>query len=91
MYERGDYVKTTETGLREELPEGFWDDAVMEFPPGFWEEAESFEQGKPQPTSVHLKLDPEVFNYFKSQGKGHLTRMQNVLRAYVKAHQQRGG
>ena len=40
-------------------------------------------------TSVHLKLDPEVFDYFKRQGKGHITRMQNVLKAYVKAHQGR--
>ena len=58
----------------EELPEGFWDDAVLETPP---------------PRSVHLKLDYEVFDFFKSQGKGHLTRMQNVLRAYVRA-QKRG-
>lgn len=37
--------------------------------------------------SVHLKLDPEVFACFVAEtgGKGHLTRMQNVLRAYVKA------
>ncbi|WP_201776110.1 BrnA antitoxin family protein [Devosia geojensis] len=40
------------------------------------------------PTSVHLKLEPEVFDFFKSQGKGHITRMQNVLKAYVRAHTQ---
>ena len=38
-----------------------------------------------EPTSVHLKLDPLVFAFFKQQGKGHLTRMQNVLKAYVQA------
>ncbi len=49
----------------------------------FWKNAEWVDpQGK---TSVHLKLDPEVFFYFKNQGKGHITRMQDVLRAYVKA------
>lgn len=39
--------------------------------------------------SVHLKLDPEVFDYFVeiTKGKGHLTRMQAVLKAYVLAHQ----
>jgi uncharacterized protein (DUF4415 family) len=37
--------------------------------------------------SVHLRLEPEVFAYFKAGGKGHLTRMQNVLKAYVKAKQ----
>jgi uncharacterized protein (DUF4415 family) len=39
--------------------------------------------------SVHLKLDPEVFDFFYQEagGKGHLTRMQNVLKAYVNARQ----
>lgn len=38
--------------------------------------------------SVHLKLDPEVFDYFVkiTNGKGHLTRMQAVLKAYMNAH-----
>jgi uncharacterized protein (DUF4415 family) len=51
-------------------------------PPGFWEAAELVPAPK---TSVHLKLEPEVFAFFKQGGKGHLTRMQNVLRAYVRA------
>ena len=58
-----------------ELGADFWKNAVWVEPRGT--------------TSVHLKLDPEVFNYFKSQGKGHITRMQDVLKAYVKAHQGR--
>lgn len=57
-----------------------------ELPPGFWEEAEMVDHRAP--TSVHLKLDQEVFDFFKSQGKGHITRMQNVLKAYVRAHTQ---
>lgn len=57
-----------------------------DLPPGFWEEAELVDHRAP--TSVHLKLDPEVFDFFKSQGKGHITRMQNVLKAYVRAHTQ---
>lgn len=43
----------------------------------------------PPPRSVHLKLDRDVFDFFKSQGKGHLTRMQNVLKAYVRAQTRR--
>ena len=58
-----------------ELGDEFWANAVIVEPQS--------------PTSVHLKLDPEVFNYFKGQGKGHITRMQDVLKAYVKAHQSR--
>ncbi len=44
----------------------------------------------PEPKqSVHLRLDRDVIAFFKAQGKGHLTRMQAVLRAYVAA-QKRG-
>lgn len=37
-------------------------------------------------TSVHLRVDSDVFNWFKKQGQGHLTRMNAVLRSYVEAH-----
>ena len=36
-------------------------------------------------TSVHLRLDSRVVDYFRAQGKGHLTRMNAVLRSYVEA------
>ena len=36
-------------------------------------------------TSVHLRLDSDVVEWFKANGKGHLTRMNAVLRAYVDA------
>ena len=39
--------------------------------------------------SVHLRVDPEVVDFFKVGGKGHLTRMQAVLRAYVDAQKRR--
>lgn len=52
-------------------------------PAEFWENAELVEPRAV--TSVHLKLEPEVFAYFKAGGRGHLTRMQNVLAAYVRA------
>lgn len=40
----------------------------------------------PEPKqSVHLRLDRDVIAYFRSGGKGHLTRMQAVLRAFVEA------
>ena len=51
-------------------------------PDAFWEQAEL---SAPARKSVHLKLEPEVFEFFKQGGKGHLTRMQNVLAAYVRA------
>ena len=39
--------------------------------------------------SVHLRLEPEVVDFFKAGGKGHITRMQAVLRAYVNAQKRR--
>ena len=64
---------------RSDAPEGeflgadFWKNARVVMPP----------HGK---TSVHLRVDNEVFNWFKKQGQGHLTRMNAVLRSYVNAH-----
>lgn len=54
----------------------------------FWAKAK-VETPKP-PRSVHLKLDPDVFDFFyrESRGKGHLTRMQNVLKAFANAHRE---
>jgi uncharacterized protein (DUF4415 family) len=52
----------------------------------FWAKAKVESPGKPR--SVHLKLDPEVFEFYYKQsgGKGHLTKMQKVLKAYADAH-----
>jgi uncharacterized protein (DUF4415 family) len=35
---------------------------------------------------VHLRVDADVLAWFKAQGRGHLTRMNAVLRAYMEAH-----
>jgi uncharacterized protein (DUF4415 family) len=49
----------------------------------FWKSARVVvPQGK---TSVHLRLDRDVVEWFKRRGKGHLTRMNAVLRTYVEA------
>lgn len=45
---------------------------------------------EPEPkTPVSIRLDPEVLAFFKAQGKGYQTRINAVLRAYVKAQQGR--
>lgn len=53
----------------ESLGADFWKSARVVIPPG--------------KTSVHLRLDRDVVEWFKARGKGHLTRMNAVLRAYV--------
>jgi uncharacterized protein (DUF4415 family) len=39
--------------------------------------------------SVHPSLEPEVVDFFKAGGTGHITRVQAVLRAYVDAQKRR--
>jgi len=70
---RGDYVPTRDGAPEIELDEHFWHHAKVVVPPG--------------KTSVHLRLDKDVLAWFKAQGRGHLTRMNAVLRAYMEAHQ----
>jgi uncharacterized protein (DUF4415 family) len=50
----------------------------------FWKGAKIVWPEAKQLTS--LRLDPEVLAWFKAQGKGYQTRMNAVLRAYMKAH-----
>ena len=35
--------------------------------------------------SIHMRVDPDVLEYFRSTGRGYLTRMNSVLRAYTEA------
>jgi uncharacterized protein (DUF4415 family) len=37
--------------------------------------------------AVSLRLDPDVLDWFKQEGKGYQTMINAVLRAYVEAHQ----
>jgi uncharacterized protein (DUF4415 family) len=63
---------------RADAPEGpredsrFWKRARVIVPPG--------------KTSVRLRVDSDVLDWFKKQGDGHLTRMNAVLPSYVDAH-----
>ncbi len=72
MKNNGELNHLNKKHVGESLPPNFWADATLVKPK--------------QQRSVHLKIDADVFDYFKSQGKGHLTKMQDVLRAYMRAH-----
>lgn len=58
-----------------------------DLPDGFWDDAEIIEPNTK--TAISLRVDADVLEYFKSQGKGHLTRMNAVLRSYVEAQRSR--
>lgn len=74
-------LKKMEDRTRIDAPEG---DALGT---DFWAKAQIV---TPEPKkSVHLRLDDYVLEYFKAQGKGHVTKMQAVLRSYVDAQKPR--
>ena len=53
----------------------------------FWQAAEvNFPSVKQQ---VTLRIDPDIIEFFKADGQGYQTRINAVLRSYVKAHQQK--
>jgi uncharacterized protein (DUF4415 family) len=58
----------------EELPLEFWETALL--------------VGPKTRKSVHLRIQPDVFDFFIQQtgGKGHIAKMQAVLKAYADAH-----
>lgn len=50
----------------------------------WFERAELYNQ--PQKAMVSLRMDKRVVEWFKHQGKGYQSRMNNVLKAYVDTH-----
>jgi len=71
-----------ETEIRANAP-------VFSLEPGFWENARVVVP--PGKSSIHLRVDSDVLQWFKEQGPGHLTRMNAVLRSFMEAHKQRQG
>ena len=59
-----------------DLPEDFWDDAVVVSPPS--------------KEAISLRVDRDVLAWFREQGPRYQTRMNAVLRSYMAATE-RGG
>jgi uncharacterized protein (DUF4415 family) len=54
--------------------------------PKDWEA--TVELGIPEPKQeVHIRLDPAVLRWFRSQGPGYQTRINSVLRSFVRARE----
>jgi uncharacterized protein (DUF4415 family) len=75
LREQGQDKTSPDAPEAESLGADFWSSARVVMP-----------RGK---TSVHLRLDSDVVEWFKTNGKGHLTRMNAVLRAYVDSQKRR--
>jgi uncharacterized protein (DUF4415 family) len=76
MIARGEVLPPRDDAPEYDLPEGFWDKAVVQ-PPLV-------------KSTISMRVDPDILDFFKSQGAGHLTRMHSVLRAYVDAQRKKG-
>ena len=61
-----------------DLPAAFWADGVRV-------------TRRPAKQSVHLRVDADVLAWFKSQGAGHLTLMNEVLKTYAAAKARKAG
>mgnify|MGYP003577685183 CR=1 FL=1 len=73
MRARGEAAETPSDAPQVELDTEFWRNARLVMP------------DQPRKTSIHLRVDSDVLNWFRSEGKGHLSRMNAVLKAYVEA------
>ncbi len=58
---------------------------IPELDDGFWENAKMVKPNTKK--AISIRLDTDVLDWFKSQGKGYQSLINNVLRSYVN-HQQ---
>ena len=73
MVQDGNYVQTPADAPVYDPGDDFWSDARIVMPV--------------RKKSIHLRVDADVLDWFKAQGKGHLTRMNAVLRSYMETRQ----
>ena len=57
---------------------------IPETDQSFWEKADIRIPGDKK--AVYIRLDSDVLDWLKSQGKGYQTRINAILRAYYEAH-----
>ena len=68
-------TKTRADAPAQPVDSDFWASAhVVMLPPG--------------KSSVHLRIDNDVVEWFKAQGKGHLSRVNAALRSFMEAHKE---
>jgi uncharacterized protein (DUF4415 family) len=60
----------------------------IELDKAFWDKARIVEMRPCRKASVHLRLDSDTLAFYRSAGRGHLTRMANILKAYAETKAQ---
>ena len=69
----GGKTRTRADAPAQPVDDEFWRNVRVVMPP-------------PGKTSVHLRLDADVLEWFQKQGKGRLSRINAVLRSFMEAH-----
>jgi uncharacterized protein (DUF4415 family) len=85
LYSRSDIAAMKAKGEVRATPA---DAPELELDEAFWERARIVESQPRRKSSVHLRLDPATLEFYRSAGRGHLTRMANILKAYAEAQGQ---
>jgi uncharacterized protein (DUF4415 family) len=61
----------------------------IELDDAFWKQARIVDTRPRRKASVHLRIDPDTLAFYREAGRGHLTRMANILTAYKEAQEKR--
>lgn len=61
---------------------------IPELDDWFWKNAKLIMPKRKK--AMSLRIDNDVYDWFKAQGKGYQSRINAVLKAYVQAHQKLG-
>jgi uncharacterized protein (DUF4415 family) len=56
------------------------DREAPQLPPEYWNNAAIGKYYRPVKTQISLRIDNEVLDWLKSQGEGHLSRINEILR-----------
>ena len=62
---------------------------IPELDEAFWETAEIVMPVAPSKKQISIKIDNKVLNYFRQDGPGYQTRMNAVLRAFVRSQRKK--
>ena len=64
---------------------------IPELGDDFWANAKVIMPEKPVKKQISIKIDREVLDYFRKDGPGYQTRMNAVLKSFVRASRDRNG
>ena len=74
----------------EEIREAVEDDPDTHFLDEDWFEAATFVNPSAEKERISIRLDEDILEFFRSQGRGYQSRINKVLREYMTVRQYKG-